>query len=458
MRRDQGFTLVEMAMVITIIGIILSMGLSFYTSQNERVRYELSKNVLEEAKEALARYVKDNGYLPCPAPLNVDISAPSFGQDIVVQAPGAGDDCAVTVAAGTFLVGGGPNQVRIGALPIRQLALSDTLSYDGFGNRLIYAVRPALASMDDETAARTRFAVPATLGNLRVLNNVVANGGVSVTGPEDAAFIVLSLGKDHLCAYDSLTGIMQGNPTDCTTGPPERRKENGDYNNGTFIDTVLYNTEQPDRYYDDFAVWMLKRDLASTAPVSGDGDGAVLEITKVTTCTVTNPITGVCLSSSTDNVISTYTENITTPPFPTTQTYAKYHLTPISLGGASWGTATAANVTVPAGYDAVKVTLNLRMQGINNTWTVVTSGCLPPVLPRCRVEGVESNIIFPPPPAYDEACNSREIYADQTLSRKVTPGTDIYFRCDCVTFTNINTFMPNTICPTVSGSITIEKP
>ncbi len=63
----QGFTLVEMAMVLVIVGLLLGGGLTVLSTQIEQQKVKGTERQLEEVKEALIGFALVNGRLPCPA-------------------------------------------------------------------------------------------------------------------------------------------------------------------------------------------------------------------------------------------------------------------------------------------------------------------------------------------------------------------------------------------------------
>ena len=65
-RKNLGFSLVELAIVLTIIGLLLSMLFSPLSAQREISARVQTQNTLEEDNEALLGYAVVTGYLPCP--------------------------------------------------------------------------------------------------------------------------------------------------------------------------------------------------------------------------------------------------------------------------------------------------------------------------------------------------------------------------------------------------------
>lgn len=66
MKRQTGFTLIEMAIVIAIIGIVLGGLLKGFSAVRESSQLKQDQYKLNDIKIALLSYVAVNGYLPCP--------------------------------------------------------------------------------------------------------------------------------------------------------------------------------------------------------------------------------------------------------------------------------------------------------------------------------------------------------------------------------------------------------
>jgi prepilin-type N-terminal cleavage/methylation domain-containing protein len=128
MRRAAGFTLTELAVVLTIVAILLSSLMWTLSAQSEQRSRDDTLRRLEQAKELLVSFAVVNGRLPCPArcsafPLCVD------GGD---EAPAGGGVCTDTYA---------------GYLPGRTIGFQPTdangYALDAWGNRIRYAVSAA---------------------------------------------------------------------------------------------------------------------------------------------------------------------------------------------------------------------------------------------------------------------------------------------------------------------------
>lgn len=117
-RQYRGFSLVEMAVVLVILGLVLGMLLLPIQAQRQQLFYSQTSSTLEQSKKALLGYAQSKGRLPCPA------TATSNG----LEAP----------------IGGGTCTVSVGFLPASTLGIQPTddsgFSLDGWNNRIRYAV------------------------------------------------------------------------------------------------------------------------------------------------------------------------------------------------------------------------------------------------------------------------------------------------------------------------------
>ena len=66
-QRHSGFTLIEIAVVIMIVGFLLGTILGPLSTQQENRKIKETEQLLEEVREALTGFAALNGFLPCPA-------------------------------------------------------------------------------------------------------------------------------------------------------------------------------------------------------------------------------------------------------------------------------------------------------------------------------------------------------------------------------------------------------
>lgn len=148
-----GFSLIEMAVVLMILGLLLSLFLMPLAASIENERRNETRDRMEEIKEALIGYAIVNGRLPCPDSNNDGLE---------------NSGCAALSSTST------------GQLPWLNLGID---GHDSWGRYYAYAVS-------------TNFTTPFTLtteGALHICNNTACTRSLATKLP----FIVLSTGKHN---------------------------------------------------------------------------------------------------------------------------------------------------------------------------------------------------------------------------------------------------------------------
>jgi len=227
-RSQNGFTLVEMAIVLALIGLILGTGLTLLTAQHEQRHIEETKARLDEAREALIGFAIARGRLPCPATIT------SNGEEDPV-----GGTCAVD-----------------GFLPAVTLGLSN-VDANGYlqdawriaSNRIRYAVTDAHTNTATTTDGIKTKTMTNFLPNLFVCdsgNGVnVADCGTATKLTGDAVAVIYSLGANA--------------PTG-GTGTDEAENTDGDR---VFVShSIAYAKDAPTNgEFDDQVTWLSKYTL-----------------------------------------------------------------------------------------------------------------------------------------------------------------------------------------------------
>ncbi len=138
----RGFSLVEMAVVLAIVGLLLAGLLLPLGAQREQRNVSATQGRLEAAREALIGFAIANGRLPCPArssSAGAEVRVADDDADVAKRgkcqnAGGVEDYYGGTLGDGT--VGGLLPAVTIGLQPVD----SAGFAVDAWGNRIRYAV------------------------------------------------------------------------------------------------------------------------------------------------------------------------------------------------------------------------------------------------------------------------------------------------------------------------------
>ncbi|MET3120449.1 prepilin-type N-terminal cleavage/methylation domain-containing protein [Oxalobacteraceae bacterium GrIS 2.11] len=233
-----GFTLAEMAIVIVLVGILLTLGLKMTTATLNNTAYSQTASKQAQIKIALINYLRSNGRLPCP-----DTAAVPTGAEV--------KPCSASAAASN------------GVLPWVALQLSRDAVQDGWGNLFTYKVANGLAPIAENWTATTGpVPVPfdiTQLGTPSVAMTIRQGDGVNplTTITTNAVVVIISGGKNGFGAK-TILGVLN-------TAPPAANVD--ETTNATKASTsfvVRPYTDKPGSTggpFDDLVVYLLPQDL-----------------------------------------------------------------------------------------------------------------------------------------------------------------------------------------------------
>ena len=214
--KQKGFTLVELAIVLVIVGVLLGGFIGTLASRIESTQRSNTQDQLEDIKSAILGFASAGGRLPCPAVAN-----PAVATETGEEQP----------------VGGGACTTQHGFVPGKTLGLAgsynrDNLLVDTWGNPIRYSVSD-VGGADDFTTPYTApgaggmkdVGIAALNPQLTVCdgdsanNNDCSAGLTTLVG--NAPFIVLSLGKDG----NEFVGRFAADNTNANTDQGENSAE-----------------------------------------------------------------------------------------------------------------------------------------------------------------------------------------------------------------------------------------
>jgi prepilin-type N-terminal cleavage/methylation domain-containing protein len=235
---QKGFSLVEIAIVLVVVGLLVSGGLLGLAPVLQGNKISQTNAQMDKIEQALVLYVIQNGCLPCPA------------------APGATMTGQASDAAGEYSAGsctsGGTNLCDPvqGPVPWVNLGLSRDDVIDAYGNFIDYAPSSTLNQSSTSMVRTPPSTYPA--GTLDV---------DSVSGTDQtsaAAYVLISHGLDGSHGYTASSGTLRGDPngsaaqscnsiarTTCPggiTGFIQNQAQSTGATNGYFDDLVRFKT------------------------------------------------------------------------------------------------------------------------------------------------------------------------------------------------------------------------
>jgi type II secretory pathway pseudopilin PulG len=279
--RIAGFTLVEMALVLVLVGLLAFLFLPMGRVMQEQAKIKETRAKLDAIEAAMVRYVMLNERLPCPADGQLPDSNPNAGVELNTS-PQPNTGC-------------NPEALTRPVVPWRALGLTADDAVDAWGTRITYRpwmtnaiadrslttnaincaavtgkplkARPPTGSGSDSweallTNAACQVTPPNNNPGHRVLTKVtggssLANPDTSTNGKTGAAYVLISHGPNQCGGY-TRSGSYQ---TQCA-GTPASLDEQRNFNNQPsqgngagqgYVDRPY--DENPSSYFDDIVRW-----------------------------------------------------------------------------------------------------------------------------------------------------------------------------------------------------------
>ena len=256
--KSHSFSLVELAVVLSVAGILIGGGLTAYKSTNPKIKSDLKK--MQAIEEALQQFFNTNGRLPFPANPAETITNQYYlteakadkDQHIVRTAFNASQEycqcyrgnmeyCSTRYYRCVNNYNCCPNDfVLWGTVPTKTLGLPDDYAYDSYGHNFEYIthylittppgfIAPDSAKHVKKTAFITNqagqylvdfinidgesYQVSIPFKTLSIYNN--ATGKQIETTKDNTAYVLLSKGSSGKCYFNTKTSnsVLGGNPT-----------------------------------------------------------------------------------------------------------------------------------------------------------------------------------------------------------------------------------------------------
>jgi len=248
-KHQQGFSLLELAIVIAIGGVLTIGLLTLGNAQYEQTKYDRTKARMDVIENAILNYAERERTLPCPAPYNSALDSATFGI--------SADCSAASVPAGSGMVssgstGTGNEEVWRGAVPVRSLNLDDRFMFDGWNNRMSFAIVKGAA-----TDNLTRYT---TTDNDGVITIIDKNGN-QITDANDnsvVGYVLISHGKDGAGSYAKVVTPAVTSPTTACTNASTLDGENCDADTATeseYRDMRVADSTNASNYFFDIVRW-----------------------------------------------------------------------------------------------------------------------------------------------------------------------------------------------------------
>ncbi len=265
--KKSGFSLVELSVVLTVIGLTLSGALTLATKKTESDKIEETTEKMERIEQAIELFLSQYQRLPCPSDASVADTSANFGVEGTPSASDAdsdGDTDGVCTLA-NFNNGAGQN-IFAGGVPVRRslsynhiINLTYDDMFDGWGRRFLYVVDARLAnSIATNASCLTNSACfkkttpePITNESITIWGDTTGTNITTTT----AAYAIISTGKNGNGAFTYL-----GSATRLTDSADAGELHNMPAFNVTTIDKIFISKDST-ATFDDMVTYQTKGNI-----------------------------------------------------------------------------------------------------------------------------------------------------------------------------------------------------
>jgi prepilin-type N-terminal cleavage/methylation domain-containing protein len=225
-----GFSLIELAVALFIIGLLASMGIASFKAQMVNASIKATKGNQDTIKDALVTYLGKNRRLPCPDTDLDGIENRTLQISTVPLVPDTTSPCVKS----------------FGLIPYQTLGLSKSVTIDGWDNFFAYQVSnttPISTALNQDWSITTNFHEGNT-GSITIQDRSPS----LITASSNAVVVIISYGKDGLGSY-TIKGTQNALP-DPTAQPDEYQNTAPNPPTVTFPANVFFKREYSDSLKD----------------------------------------------------------------------------------------------------------------------------------------------------------------------------------------------------------------
>lgn len=238
---QKGFSLIELAVVLVIIGLLVGGGIAALDVTAQQSRRSEQQRQLVEVREALYGFALSEGRLPCP--VDLDLGYPPDGAEDP-EDPAAGTDCSA----------------EEGALPWRQLGVGRR---DAWGNPLLYRVTQDFADGPEDADG-----VDSDSGSSFALSSSESDGegdltvedGAGGTITSNTPVVVVSFGPQGDQVWTDGAFVCPGSGGAAANGFSDDETENcnwiDDNTDGTYVAADFRTPDAVAGRFDDMLIWL----------------------------------------------------------------------------------------------------------------------------------------------------------------------------------------------------------
>ncbi len=265
--KQRAFSLVELAIVITIISVFIAGVMNVAVGVTNNSKVTVTKNKMNEIYKALGNYAAANGRLPCPAPISDVKGSVNYGNNVANGLGSCYSMAANTAVSGTYL---SATTLMYGMIPVQNLKLSSEMAEDGFGTKFGYVIDRRFTGFNENGNSNNFKNGPES--SVITINEV---GSTTETVTNGAAFVIVSYGANKKGGFNASASTQNGRSADTdelsndlgTTASPnfDATFVSLSDKSDVFDDILFYKTKK--NIMTDFNLWSLMPCAAVTGGI-----------------------------------------------------------------------------------------------------------------------------------------------------------------------------------------------
>jgi prepilin-type N-terminal cleavage/methylation domain-containing protein len=236
------YTLVELSIVILILAVLMTGGLTITIGSFNKAKKISTQNKINEIYKSLGKFLLENKRLPCPASLELTKNDNSYGVEY-----GSGSGCGNgAVGSGVYVNPTNPN-IFYGMIPAKTLNLPLSMGEDDFGSKISYVIDQRFTNVFQEVISNTDSGFGTTSGVTGIITVKEKPSSISRDITQDAILVIISHGFNKSGAFNANAQNQNPRSSDLDEGENEYNSFDNNFiynsqNSAVFDDVVLFKT------------------------------------------------------------------------------------------------------------------------------------------------------------------------------------------------------------------------
>ena len=250
LKPKSAYTLVELSIVILILAVLMTGGLTITIGSFNKAKKISTQNKINEIYKSLGKFLLENKRLPCPASLELTKNDNSYGVEYLGN--GVGGGCGTgAVGSGVYVNPTNPN-IFYGMIPAKTLNLPLSMGEDDFGSKISYVIDQRFTTNFQEVITNTDSGFGTTSGTTGIITVTEKPSSILRDITSDAILVIISHGLNKSGAFNANARTQNSRSSD----PDEAEN---DYN-ASFDKRLIYNSQNSE-IFDDIVLFKTRNQI-----------------------------------------------------------------------------------------------------------------------------------------------------------------------------------------------------